>query len=84
LQQLLTAGFRFGWRQTPAALEQRHLGGQMAAFPNLDAIQAGKELHKIRAAIAARAGEPEGVGHAVVTSPLQFVNALWRIWLANA
>jgi hypothetical protein len=41
LQQLLTAGFRFGWRQTPAALEQGHLGGQMAAFPNFDAIQAG-------------------------------------------
>lgn len=61
LEQTQPAGFGLGGSQAPAALDQGHLGGKVAAFTNFHTAEDGKELHKIKAAVTAGTGKPERV-----------------------
>jgi hypothetical protein len=47
LKELEAAGLGLGRGETPATLEEGHLGGQVAALADFDPIAAGKELDEI-------------------------------------
>ena len=69
LEELLPAGLGFRRRETPATFEERHLGGKMAAFANLDPIPPRQEIDEVGTAIAAGACEPERMGHGKCVCP---------------
>ncbi|MEB3157094.1 MAG: hypothetical protein VKO26_06635 [Cyanobacteriota bacterium] len=69
LQEALPTSLGLRWRQTPPPLQERHLRRQVAALTDFHAIKTGKKFHKIGTAVTARTSEPEGMGHAEVTSP---------------
>lgn len=54
------AGIRLVRGKAPPALEQGHLGRQVAAFPHLHRSVGGREAHVITAAIAAGTHQPQG------------------------
>jgi hypothetical protein len=68
VQEPLVAGFGLGGGQARAPLQKRHLGRKVAAFANLNAVEAGEEVDEVTAPIAASPHKPEGMGHDVVST----------------